>query len=643
MSLHAEDRDGSVDPGVDFYRYANGGWLDANPIPAGYGAWGSFEEIESGNEVVVRELLERAADDPQDDLDRLLGDAYAAGMDLDAIEASGVGPIEPLLAMIAGAASPNDIFACLPQLHADGVFALFGWEVTLDHDDATKNLLWFAQAGLGLPDRDAYFNEGGAPAELRAAYVDHVAAQLRNAGAPDAERAAGGVMALESRLAELHLRAEEARDPDRILNRHDLEELDRLAPDLGLRGYLDTIGAGGVSSVNVQNPRLLAGLHEIVVGTDLDVLRAYLTFHVVRSVADALPSAFDDEAFGFYGRRIGGQQQQHERPKRVMDALTSDMGEAVGQRYVAATFPPEAKDRALRMVHAILDEMRHSLESRSWMSEETRNRGLGKLDALGVKIGYPDRWRDWSGLQVDRLAYAANRLNAARFERQRQLTKLGEPVDTTEWEMPPHVVNAYYHPTRNEIVFPAGILQPPMFDAEADDAVNFGGIGTVIAHEITHGFDDEGRRFDADGAFRDWWTPEDEEHFKGLAARLAAQFDAYIAIDDVHVNGQLTLGENIADLGGLALSSRAHARVAGDAPPIDGLTPGQRLFLANATLWRANISEELRRTLAQIDPHSPRDLRGRGPLANLDAFQEAFDLADDAPMMRPREDRIEIW
>jgi predicted metalloendopeptidase len=360
-------------------------------------------------------------------------------------------------------------------------------------------------------------------------------------------------------------------------------------------------------------------------------------------VADALPTAFDDEAFSFYGRRIDGQKQKHERSKRVIDAITSDMGEALSQRFVEATFPPTAKDRALRMVEEILEEMRRSLETREWMSDPTRARGLDKLDTLRVKIGYPDRWRDWSGLRADRSAYAANRLSAARFEFERQLGKLDEPVDVTEWELPPHVVNAYYHPNRNEIVFPAGILQPPLFDADADDAVNFGGIGTVIAHEITHGFDDQGRRFDAHGAFRDWWAPEDERHFKGLADRLAAQFDSYVVIGEVHVNGRLTLGENIADLGGITLAHRAHARVAGDAPSVGGLTPAQRFFLANATLWRVNVSDELARTLAQVDPHSPRDLRLRGPLSNLDAFQEAFGLNDDAPMLRPREGRIEIW
>jgi predicted metalloendopeptidase len=295
------------------------------------------------------------------------------------------------------------------------------------------------------------------------------------------------------------------------------------------------------------------------------------------------------------------------------------------------------------MVEEIVEEMRASLRSRTWMSERTRERAEAKLDAMRVKIGYPDRWRDWSGLEIGRDTYAANRLNAARFELDRRLAKLGRPVDRGEWEMPAHIVNAYFHPTLNEIVVPAGILQPPMFDADADDAVNFGGIGTVIAHEITHAFDDQGRRYDADGALRDWWTADDAARFTALADRLVAQFDAYEVLDGVHVNGRLTLGENIADLGGLTLAFRAHARVSDGDPEIEHLTPAQRFFLANATLWRVNMSPELQRTLAGIDPHSPRHLRVRGPVSNLAFFQSAFALADDAPIMRPPQERIEIW
>jgi putative endopeptidase len=629
MTLPATDRDPGADPGVDFYRFANGGWLDANPIPAGYGSWGSFEEISRRNEVVLRELLEQAAAEPADGLDRLLGDAFAAGMDLAAIERAGIEPIAPLLEAIA----EQDLWTVLPRLHRSGISPFFGVDVTVDHDDSTRNLLWLTQPRLGLPDRESYFEESAA--ELRAAYAEHVGAQLANVGAAGDGAA---ILALETRLAELHLRAEDRRDPDKTHNRRDRAAVEALLP-----GYLDALGASAAETVNVENPALLSGLAAIVTETDAATLRAYLTFSVVRTAADALPARIDDEDFAFYGRRIRGQSEQHERVKRVIDAIGEDLGEALAQRYVERTFPPGAKERASRMVAAILDEMRASLRTRTWMSDETRARGEVKLDAMRVKIGYPDRWRDWTGLEIDRASYAANRLNAARFEIARRLAKLDQPVDRDEWEMPAHIVNAYYHPTLNEIVVPAGILQPPLFDAEADDAVNFGGIGMVIAHEVTHGFDDQGRRYDAEGHLRDWWTEEDETRFKQLADRLVAQFDDYVVLDGVHVNGRLTLGENIADLGGLRLAQSAHARVAERAGAIDGLTPAQRFFLANATLWRANISPALQRTLAGIDPHSPRRLRVIGPVSNLDAFRDAFGLADDAPIMRPPERRIEIW
>ena len=645
MTLDAADRDPSVDPGADFYRFANGGWQDAHPIPAGFGAWGAFEEVQTRNEAVIHDMLERATASPEDDLDRMLGDYYAAGMDTAAIEAAGLGPIQPLLDAIDAVDSTQAALDLLPRLHDTGISALFMWGVTVDHDDSTRNLVWLVPTGLGLPDRDAYVDDSEAATDLRIAYVAHVAAQLVNSGveAGEATAAAAEVLAFETRLADKHLRAEERRDTSRTLNRFDLSALRGLAPELDLPAYLVAVGAGAARTVNLQNPDYLAALHAIVADTDVSTLRAYLRFAVVRAMADALPGVIEDEAFSFYGRRIAGLQEPRERHKRVIDALGDDLGEAVGQRYVAATFSPTAKERALEMVDGILDEMRRSIETRDWMRPETKEQGLAKLGTLRVKVGYPDHWRDWSGLEVGRGLYAANRLAAARFELDRQLAKISEPVDQDEWEMPPHIVNAYYHPTRNEIVFPAGILQPPMFDAEADDAVNYGGIGTVIAHEITHGFDDQGRRFDANGAYRDWWTEEDQEHFTALADRLVAQFDEYTAVGEVHVNGRLTLGENIADLGGVALAHRAHARASAGAPDVDGLSPAQRFFLATATLWRVNTSEELARTLAQIDPHSPRELRVTGPFSNLDAFQEAFGLADDSPMLRPREERIQIW
>ena len=643
MSLPAENRDPSVDPGVDFYRFANGGWIDAHVIPPGFGAWGSFEELQTRNEAIVHEILEHAASDPQGDLDRMLGDYYASGVDVDAVERGGLGPIAPWLDEVRAVSSFDDLVTLLPRLHRAGLGIVWDWSVQVDQDDSTRHLLWLVQGGLGLPDREAYVADDDAAVALRTAYVEHVAAQLSNAGWDAADALAQAVLDLETRVAVTHLSAVERRDPSRYFNRRDLAALRALAPELDLPGYIQQLGAGAPSTVNVQNPDFFVHLHEHVSVSPVEVVRAWAAFHVVRQTASALPAAFEDAAFDFYGRRIEGKQEPKERWKRVVATLTADMGEALGRRYVETTFSPTAKERALEMVAAILEEMRLSLASRTWMGEDTRAAALTKLAAFGVKIGYPDEWRDWSGLQVDRASYVGNRLAAARFETERQLARLDDAVDRGEWEMPPHVVNAYYHPLRNEIVFPAGILQPPFFDADADDAVNFGGIGTVIAHEVTHGFDDQGSRFDADGAFRDWWEESDRQHFVEVTDRLAAQFDSYETLPGVNVNGRLTLGENIADLGGIALAVRAHAKVSAGAPDVDGLTPAQRFFLSNATVWRGITSDELARTLAQIDPHSPRRYRVLGPVSNLDEFAEAFSLADDAPLMRAPEDRIRIW
>jgi putative endopeptidase len=645
MPLRPEDRDPSADPAVDFYRFANGGWLDTNPIPPGYGSWGAFNEVTVRNQEILHALLVEAAESPQSELDRMLGDYFAAGMDTAAIEAAGLSPIQPYLELIDAITSHEDVLALVPDLHRDGLPVLWGWGTEVDHDDSSVHLLWLVQGGLGLPDRDSYTDDSEAATSLREAYVVHIAAQLANAGSTDGDLTARAraVVDVETRLAAHHLPREKRRDPDLTLNRHDREQLSALSPSLDLPGYLDALGASGAVTVNVESPDYLGALHDVVAATDVPALRDYLTFHVVRSVADALPAAIDDEAFDFYGRRIQGKTEQLERHKRVIEALGGDIGEALGRRFVEETFPPSAKDRAIAMVDEIIAEMHTSLETREWMSDQTRAAAVEKLDAFRVKIGYPDEWRDWTGLVITRDSYASNRLDATRFEVARQLARITEPVDPGEWEMPPHAVNAYYHPFRNEIVFPAGILQPPMFDAEADDALNYGGIGMVIAHEITHGFDDQGRRFDASGAFRDWWTPEDQARFSELADRLAVQFDEYEVLDGLHVNGRLTLGENIADLGGLALTGRAHARVSAGSPPIDGFTPAQRLYLAYATLWRMHMSDELMRTRIMTDPHAPARLRVVGPLSNSSGFAEAYAFAEDAPVMRPVPERIEIW
>jgi predicted metalloendopeptidase len=641
--------DPATPPADDFYHHVNRAWLDANPVPPEYPMWGAYIELDHRNKELTRDLLQAAADaaaaGSADAVERLVGDFYASGMDEAAIAAAGAEPLRPLLDRIAAIASLEDVRALLVDWHATGLGPYFGIGVEADFEDATRYLGYVQQAGLGLPEKSYYLNDDDATVALRTAYRAHIAAQLRNLGDTEdaAAAAAGAVLAFETRLAEISLSREEQRDPRTTMNRFRVDALDEVMPGLRLASMLREIGIGD-ETVSVENPRFMTGLDAILADTPLDTVRDTLRWHLVRATASSLAPAFEDEAFGFYGRTLGGQQAQQPRWKRIVGAATSDLGEAVGQLFVRVTFPPEAKARVEALVDHLLSAMGTAIRGNAWMTEATREQALVKLAGFSYKIGYPDTWRDYSSLVMDRGSYMANRLAASAFEMRRQLGQLGTPMDRDEWAMPPHVVNAYYHPLRNEIVFPAGILQPPFFWREADDAVNYGGIGTVIGHEITHGFDDTGSRFDANGALRDWWTAEDRTEFERRAAILVEQCNGYEVLEGVTVNGRLTLGENIADLGGIAVSLDAmHEVVPADAPLVDGLTPDQRFFASYATMWRMNATEQYARLLANVDTHSPSRHRVNGPLANTPAFAGAFGIAEGSPMALPAEARAKVW
>ncbi len=640
--------DPSADPAVDFYRYTNGGWLDANPVPPEYSRWGSFNEVTERNEELLRRLMEEAAegDHQPGSPAQMVGDFYASGMNEDQIAAAGIAPIQPLLDQIATAASIEDLRELAATLHPRGFSFVFGTGVGPDFDDPEIHLLYVGQGGLGLPERDYYLRDDPQSATLREQYEAHMAAQLRNLGqdADAAEADASAILAFETALAEPSYTAAQQRDVDLIVNRHEIGQLAGVMPGFDLVRYLDTIGAD-VAELNVDNPGFFTAVAKLLDETPIETLRAYARWHVVRSVASSLPPAFADEAFDFYGRKLGGQKEQKPRWKRVLAMATSDIGEQVGKLYVAEAFPPEAKARAEELVDRLMAATESSLRRREWMGDDTRREALAKLAGFRYKIGYPDEWRDYTGLVIDRGPLVENRLRAAAFEFQRNLKKLDEPVDPHEWGMPPHVVNAYYHPLKNEIVFPAGILQPPFFYADADDAVNYGAIGSVIGHEITHGFDDMGSRFDARGQLRDWWTEDDRKEFMRRAEIVVEQYNDYAVFDDLKVNGKLTLGENIADLGGMTIAYAAlgEALAGAEHEPIDGMTPQQRFFVSWGTIWRQNATDEWLRLIVNSDPHSPGNYRCNGPLSNFSPFAEAFALGDDAPMMRPAEDRVEIW
>jgi putative endopeptidase len=642
--------DASTEPSSDFFRYANGGWLDANPVPPEYGSWGAFHEVTERNQELLHKLLQRAAQaaaDPEAGADaatKMVGDYFAAAMDEAAIAEQGDSPLRPLLKRIDAVASVADARAVLGELHRVGVGALHGVYVAPDFDNADSYLVYVVQGGLGLPERDYYTRDDERSTVLRDAYTLHIANQLANLGysASDAREAGERILALELQLAEPSYTAEQLRDVQLTTNRHDVAALNELMPGFGLAEHVRALGVTS-ETVNVDNPGFFSAVEGVLAETPAETLRDYLRWHLVRSYASALSPVFEEEAFGFYGRALGGQQQMRPRWKRVLEAAGSDIGELVAQLYVDAAFSEQAKQRCEEMVEHLLSAMGKAIRGAEWMTEPTKAEALAKLAGFSYKIGFPDEWRDYSALEIDRESYAANRMRSAAFEHDREMNRLGEPVDRAEWAMPAHSVNAYYHPLLNEIVFPAGILQPPFFYAEADDALNYGAIGAVIGHEITHGFDDRGSHFDAQGRLRDWWSQEDRAEFDRRAQVLVTQFDAYEVADDLNVNGRLTLGENIADLGGLKIAFEALREAGPSDEMVDGLTPAQRFFLSWATVWRTNYTAEYQRLLVNVDPHSPARFRVNGPLSNFPLFAEAFQIAKDTPMARGADERAHVW
>ncbi len=640
------DTDPDTPPDIDFYRFANGGWLDANPVPAEYGAWGTAHELHSRNEDILHDLLERASggDAPEGSIEQTVGDYYRSGMDVDLIETLGTAPLESILEMISTIEDRSALAGVIADLHHQGIGSFFGVSILPDFEDATTNLLYLGQGGLGLPDRDYYLREDETSRELLAAYRSHVAEMFSLIDADDPEASADAVLEIETAIAGASYTNVQMRDVDLTTNKFTTTEAASWMPTLGLAHYLDAIGAGKAATLNIDNEGFYRAVDTLIAETPLDDIRTYLEWNALRATASSLPTRFEEASFSFYGKELGGQKVQKERWKRVLAAASSDIGHLVSQLYVAENFPPEAKERMEHLVETLLTAMRHSIETLDWMSDETKERALEKLSGFGYKIGYPDEWRDYTGLTISPSTWFDNRRAAARFESDRQMNMLGQPVDPHEWSMAPHVVNAYYHPLRNEIVFPAGILQPPFFSLEADDAVNYGAIGAIIGHEITHGFDDQGSRFDAAGNVRDWWTPDDRSEFEARAQVVIDQYNGFEIEDGLNVNGELTLGENIADIGGLRIAFAAMlTALDGDMTPVGGLTPQQRFYLAYATAWRQNYTDEYLRMLVNSDPHSPSNFRCSGPLSNLETFAEAYGIPPDAPVMRAGERRVDIW
>lgn len=656
-----ENMDRSVDPKKDFYHFAAGTWVKNNPVPADKSRWTSFYELADRNMSQAREILEQAAADttaPAKSPKRLVGDLYASFQDTNRMEQLGLTPIAPQLESVDKISSINDLFKVIAQLHEQGIGVLFGSGVSADAKNSTIYAYHLSQGGLSLPDRDYYLSDQFA--NQRADYKEHLVKMFAFLGNTPSEAAsnAGIVLDIETTLAKVSRTRVDLRDPQKNYNKFTVAELFAKNPGIPWGAYL---ASSGITTNSADSEKALALLSYEIVGQPefFDLLekqlqqrplndwKVYLRWHVLHSSASLLTAKIDAENFAFFGKKLSGQQEQEPRWKRGVRTVDGNLGEALGQIYVEKYFPPQAKVRMIELVKNIKISFEEHLNKLDWMTDATRSKALAKFARFTEKIGYPDKFRDYSSVEIRRDDCLGNLRRCSVFESHRELVRLGKTVDKTEWHMTPITVNAYFNGTQNEIVFPAGILQPPFFDPSADDAVNYGAIGVVIGHEITHGYDDKGRQFDADGNLKDWWTEADAKAFEDRAQKVVDEYDAFEPLPGLHVNGKLTLGENIADLGGIAIAYDALQHALAQDPSkrvkIDGFTPEQRFFISFSQIWKTNVRDEEQRRLITVDPHSPGRFRATGPIVNFQVFYDAFGIKAADPMWVPVEKRAKIW
>jgi len=649
-ALDVTSMDRSVDPCVDFFQYSCGGWIKSNPIPADKSSWDTYSKMQDENTARLRGILEEAAAGGagRNAVTQKIGDYYASCMDEKAVDVAGIKPLQPYLDAIAALRTKAD----LAQVAADAAYTshyrrstLFFFSSDQDAKDSAQVIAEAFQGGLGLPDRDYYFKDDAKSQELRKQYVAHVQKMFELLGDKPEVAAAESqtVMRIETALAKGSMTRVEMRDPQKLYHKMTAAELQTLAPNFQWSTYFTKAGLPALASLNVATPGFFKALSEEIDKEDLASWKTYMRWHLVHAAAASLSDTYVNTDFEFYGKTLQGTQQIEPLWKRCSQRVDNQLGEALGQAYVEKYFGPEAKQKALQMVKEIEAAMEQDINALPWMSAATKPRALEKLQAVANKIGYPDKWRDYSKLEIVRGDAMGNALRADQFEFNREIAKIGKPVDRGEWGMTPPTVNAEYNPQLNDINFPAGVLQPPAFDLKSDAAPNYGDTGGTIGHELTHGFDDEGRQFDAQGNLREWWTPDDEKEFVKRADCISDQYSTYVIVDDIKINGKLTLGEDIADLGGLILAFMAWKEdTKGQSlQPLDGLTPDQRFFVGYGQSWCGVTRDETKRMRATVDPHSPEKYRTNGVVSNMPEFQEAFHCKAGSPMVN--QNRCRVW
>jgi putative endopeptidase len=651
VGINLENIDTTFKPNTDFFHYANGGWIKNNPIPSDQVRWGTFSILAENNKKNLHQLVDEASartDAPKGSSEQLVGDFYFSAMDTNMIEKLGATPIQGEMEAIEKLGDLNSLLAYVAKLQMWSGSPMFGFYAYQDPKNSEVNVPQIVQGGISLPDRDFYFKTDARSVMIRDEFIKHVTKMFTLYGLDEktARQNAATVMRLETALASASMAREELRDPFKTYHKVTLADLDALTPSINWAEMMKNLSVTGQYDYLVLGqPEFLKELEKQIKANPLNDWKVYLKWNLLNLAGNVLSNDFVTEDFNFNNKILGGQKEIQARWKRMIQLTDGLVGDALGQLYVAKYFPPEAKKRMDELVSNLIAVYNERIEHLDWMSAETKVKAKEKLNAITRKIGYPDKWKDYKGLEISRESFFTNLMNATKWNYEFMVNQVGKPVDRTQWGMTPPTVNAYYNPSNNEIVFPAGILQPPFFNAEADDAVNYGAIGAVIGHEMTHGFDDEGRNFDAKGNLNTWWTSEDSDKFVSKAQMIIDQFDNYTVLDTVHVNGRLTLGENIADLGGITIAYHAFKRTKQGQgnEKIDGLTPDQRFFLGFATIWAGDIRPETQMQRIITDPHSPGIHRVNGPLSNIEEFYQAFGVKEGDKMYRDATQRAKIW